>query len=82
MFDLLPESRVDEFRDILSEIDAGELDEQYLIKHARDYGKQDASHPLNTLRANIARLLNSTRRFSRPQPIDQSVKAVSRSATQ
>ncbi len=34
MFDLLPESRVDEFRDILSEIDAGELDEQYLIKHA------------------------------------------------
>lgn len=82
MFDLLPEPRFDEFRDILSELDAGELDEQYLIKHARDYGQQEASHPLSTLKANIAHLLNSMRRFYRPQSIDHSVKAVSRSATQ
>ncbi len=40
MLDYLTEKPGDTFRDVYSEVNAGELDEQYLVKQASDYCKQ------------------------------------------
>ncbi len=54
-------SRDDEFKDVLSEIDAGEVDERYLVKHAGDYCTLSGLHPLCMVQTGIANLLNRLR---------------------
>lgn len=72
--------RVDERRDVLNEIDAGELDEPYLIKHASDYGRIAASPPLRGLKTMLTSLFDGMRRAHRPRQIREQVKTVLPSA--
>jgi len=69
-------------RDILREIDAGELDEEYLIKHASDYGKRANAFQLRSALQTIsAKFLNLIVRFTRSKRISQTMKPVLRSIT-
>lgn len=78
MVDYLYRSCDDEYRDISSEIDAGELDEQFLIKYANDYAGGLVLRPLGTLKTRFVDLLNIAIRFSRLKPNDESTKPVPR----
>lgn len=81
MFEYQSVPRVDERRDVLSEIDAGELDEQYLVKNASDYGQRATSHPLGGFKAMITDLLNGVMRVRHPKQIREQVKTVLPSVT-
>ncbi len=61
MLEYLTESCNEECRDLLSEIDAGELDNVYVIKHAGDYGKRAALPLASAVRAVVAKLANAAR---------------------
>ncbi len=82
MFEYLSESSVNERRDVLREIDAGELNEYYLIKHTSDYGRHAATQPLNVLKTMIANWLKLRILSSRPKQIGEPVCTVSRSTAQ
>lgn len=69
----------DQHRDIFREIDAGELDEAYLIKHASDYGKRAEIQLLRLLQAMLARLINLIARAARPKQVVKPVKTISHS---
>lgn len=59
-----------ECRDLLRELDAGDLDERYLIKHAGDYGRTAGADPvsrLKTLGAHVLNLVMGLRRRNRSQ---------------
>ncbi len=72
---------VDEHRDLLCEIDAGELDERYLVKHSADYGRHTAAHPVRALRSFISRLLRLRNHLVKPQHTDAPMQVVSHSVS-
>lgn len=82
MFEYLSGSSKLERRDLLREIDEGELDERYLIKHASDYGGRMASRPIKVLKAAAVNLLTLAIRFSRTKRSAKPMKTVSHPATQ
>lgn len=78
---LYGEPSAEEQRDLLSEIDAGELDERYLIKHSSDYGRRTAMHPIRTLRSFIRRFLHARNPIVKPRQADTSPYIVSHSGS-
>ncbi|MBI5029788.1 MAG: hypothetical protein HZB51_04620 [Chloroflexi bacterium] len=69
-------------RELLSEIDAGELDERYLIKHARDYGRRGTSSVSSTVLAFIRQWMNWRSWVMKRPRIDPSIQVVSHSVQQ
>jgi hypothetical protein len=72
----------DDHRNLLREIDAGELDERYLIKHSPDYGGRTTAHPVNALQSFISRLFRLRDHLVQSQHTDAPIQVVSQSGSQ
>jgi hypothetical protein len=71
-----------ERRDLLREIDAGELDERYLIKHSPDYGRRPTAHPVSALQRFLGRLLRIRGHVVQSQYTDTPMQIVLHSVPQ
>lgn len=77
MFEYQSAPSVAEHRNIVSEIDAGELDEYYLVEHAGDYGHSKGSQRLKILKTISAGLQNLVLRLAGTKSSDKLVNPLS-----